>query len=169
MAKTLWLVAFLILGIFAANSQGSNSVKSVPGQLSGRWIVKEIVPTTTISCWPQSAVDEFIGTELQYSRDAFKWKDVATKNPRIENSVLKAEQFHDLFSGGNASGSQVNFKQLGISQESIVMIEILHPPAEITGCTVEIPGDTVFLKDANTIIVYVGGYFFEAKRVDKPL
>jgi hypothetical protein len=137
--------------------------KSIPEQLAGHWLVKRMLPTNTISCWSQTEIDQFLGTELQYSRDLFRWKNVFLKNPQAEISNLSAEDFSARFSGGSATGSQVNFKQLGISQGKVTMIVIRHPPADITGSTVEIPGDQIFIKDPSTIIVTVCNVYFEAK------
>ena len=161
------VLLFLVAWVFMLQSQESTTVRAIPGQLAGRWVVKRMLPTNTISCWSQKEADSFIGTELQYSRDQFRWKNVVVKNPQTEISVLSAEEFHARFSGGNANSSQVNLKELGPSQERVTMIKIFHPPANITGGTIEIPGDQVFLKDPITIIVTACNVYFEAKKVEK--
>jgi hypothetical protein len=46
-----------------------------------------------------------------------------------------------------------------------MQISIEHPPASITGGTVEIPGDVALVKDQNTIIFSACNVYFEAKRV----
>lgn len=161
------LIAFLLLGFLTSNSQNAAPIKAIPDQLVGRWIVKRMLPTTTISCWSKKDADGFIGTILQYSPNLFRWKDVVVKNPRVEISVLSAAQFHIRFSSASASGSQVDFKQLGISGDHVMMIDFLHSPANITGSTIEIPGDRVFLRDASTIIVTVCNMYFEAKKSNK--
>ena len=163
------LAAFLLLGFLTSMSQNATSLKAIPDQLVGRWVVKRMLPTTTISCWSQKDADGFIGTELQYSHSLFRWKDVVVKNPRVEISVLSAAEFHTRFSGGSASGSQVDFKQLGISEDHVMMIDFLHSPANITGGTIEIPGDRVFLRDASTIIVTACNLYFEAKKSNETL
>jgi hypothetical protein len=58
----------------------------------------------------------------------------------------------------------VTFPQLGIKEEKVVQIVIRRPTANITGATSEIPGDSILLKDKNTIIFSVCGVYFEAKR-----
>ena len=39
-----------------------------------------------------------------------------------------------------------------------------HEPANITGATIEIPGDDVLIKDKNTIIFSVCNVYYEARR-----
>jgi hypothetical protein len=62
---------------------------------------------------------------------------------------------------GNAGGP--TFKALGIRSARTTEIKIEHPPIDITGGTIEIPGD-VLIKDARTIVFPVCGVFFEAVR-----
>jgi hypothetical protein len=63
------------------------------------------------------------------------------------------------------NGSQVSFRQLGISASETKQVSIEHPPAEITKATTEIPGDLLLLKNRNTIIFSVCNVYFEAKRL----
>ena len=63
------------------------------------------------------------------------------------------------------NGSQVSFHQLGIAAKSAREISIHHAPANISGATVEIPGDSVLVKDSDTIVFSVCNIYFEAKRV----
>ncbi len=104
-------------------------------------------------------------TEIEYTSDTFRWRNVVTKDPRVEVAALTAQQFHDENSGGSVNSSQVSFRQLGIKTRKVVQIAILHPPAEITGATTEIPGDTILVKDKNTILFSVCNLYFEAKRM----
>lgn len=60
--------------------------------------------------------------------------------------------------------SQVDFKQLGITAPKVTIVSIDHPDAEITGGTVEIPGDTILLDDKARIIISVCNVYFEAVR-----
>jgi hypothetical protein len=67
-------VLILALCVVGLQSQEITAARSIPEQLAGRWVVKRILPTNTISCWSQKEIDQFIGTELQYARDLFRWK-----------------------------------------------------------------------------------------------
>ena len=104
-------------------------------------------------------------TEIEYSPEVFRWKNAVIKRPVAKTTVVTAQQFHDERSGQGRDSSQVTFRELGIKANNVTEIVIQHPPANITGGTVEIPGDTVLIKDANTLIFPVCNVYFEARRV----
>jgi hypothetical protein len=139
--------------------------QNIPQQIWGKWLVNRQIPTTTISCWGEAEAKTLLGTEIEYSQEVFRWKDVITTHPIAESKMITAEQFHDDNSGMGSNSSQVTFRQLGIKQKEAMQISIEHPPASITGGTVEIPGDVALVKDQNTIIFSACNVYFEAKRV----
>ena len=104
-----------------------------------------------------------IGTELAYSAQSFRWKNIRTKNPTATTRTLTAQQFHDENSGGGCNSSQVTFAQRGLKTDQVLESKISHPYAGIAGPTSEIPGDTVLSTDKNTIIFSVCTIYFEAK------
>jgi hypothetical protein len=126
--------------------------------------VKRELPTSTICCWGEGESKGLIGTEIEYTADGFRWKNIVTTHPTVQVVVLSAEQFHDKYSGGGANDSQVNFRQLGIRAPQVTLITLGHEPAELTGATTEIPGDEILIKDKNTIVFSVCNVYFEAKR-----
>lgn len=140
------------------------SAQTIPKELWGTWVVRREVPTKTISCWGDEESKKLISTEIEYSAQLFRWDKIVTKNPTAETITLTAQRFHDENSGRGSDSSQVTFTQLGISEERAVQIVIRHPIAKITGATSEIPGDTVLVKDKDTIIFSVCNVYFEAKR-----
>ena len=87
--------------------------KAIPEQIWGKWIVTRELPTTTISCWGEADAKTLLGTETEYSRDIFRWKDVVTTRSVVEIKTVNAGQFHDEHSGQGSGGSQVTFRQLG--------------------------------------------------------
>ena len=138
--------------------------QTIPKELWGTWVVSREVPTTTVPCWGEKEARKLIGTELEYASELFRWHKVVTKNPIATTATVTAQQFHDANSGGSTASSQVTFQQLGIKGDRAVEVEIQHPIGSLTGATGEIPGDHIFLKDANTIIFSVCNVYFEAKR-----
>jgi len=141
--------------------------QTIPKTLWGRWIVRRELPTTTISCWGDQEAKKLIGTDLEYSAGLFRWNKAVTRNPTAETTTITAQNFHDENSGGGANSSQVTFQQLGITKQRVVEIVIQHPAANITGGTIQIPGDYVLMKDENTIVFPVCNLYFEAKRTAK--
>jgi hypothetical protein len=135
--------------------------QTVPKEIWGKWVVRRELPTTTISCWGESQAKSLIGTEIEYSTALFRWKDVVVNNPVAKTERISAEKFYRDNSG---AGSNVSFVQLGIKAKQAMQISIEHAPADITGATVEIPGDQVLVRDGNTLVFSVCGLYFEARR-----
>jgi hypothetical protein len=155
------LCLFLGFALFAAGA----AAQGIPRELWGKWVIRHEVPTPTISCWGETEARAIVGTEIEYTTDSFRWKDVTVKHANAEVRIVSAKQFHDENSGGSVSSSQVTFHDLGIALPSATQITIEHPAASITGATTEIPGDVILVKDHNTIILSVCSIYFEAKRV----
>lgn len=138
--------------------------QTIPKEILGKWVVSRIIPTDTISCWGDAQAGKLLHTEIEYSPEFFRWKNIVTKNPVVQTKTVTAEQFHDDNSGRGSGSSQVTFRQLGIRASQAMRISIQHPPAQIGG-TEEIPGDTVLVKGKNTIIFSVCNVYFEATRI----
>ena len=139
--------------------------QTVPEQIWGKWVVSREIPTTTISCWDGAEAKALLGTEIEYSAEVFRWKDVVTTHPVAEARMVSAEQFHDDNSGKGSNSSQITFRQLGIKAKQAMLISIHHPPAKITGGTIEIPGDEVLVKSKDAVVFAACNVYFEAKRV----
>jgi hypothetical protein len=140
----------------------------MPQILWGKWVITRDLPTKTISCWGENEAKALIGTELEYSLEVFRWHTTVTKNPVTETRTITAERFHDENSGMGKMSSQVTFQQLGIKAAEAVEIAIHHPPSNITGGTIGIPGDGVLVKDQDTIIISACNVYFEARRSTAP-
>jgi hypothetical protein len=135
------LYAFLL---FVATSAAA---QTIPAELLGKWVIQRVIPTSTISCWGDKEAKRIIGTEVEYATGSFKWEASAVNHPVVDVVVLTAEQFREEYSGADANSSQVSFRQLGIRMANAKRVSIKHAPANITGGTTEIPGDTVLIKD----------------------
>lgn len=158
MKKALYLLISFVALAAAGQAQ------TIPQELWGKWTVTRAIPTTTIGCWGKADAAKLIGTQIEYSSDVFRWKNVAAKNPKAEVKTISAEEFNRENSGGSANGSQVTFRQLGIKAASVKQITIQHDDADVTSGTTEIPGDSVLIKDQNTMVFSVCNFYFEARR-----
>jgi hypothetical protein len=139
---------------------------TIPEELLGKWVVTRLIPTETISCWSYGKAKRIVlRTEIEYSPGFFRWKNIVTKHPTASVTGVTAAQFHDENSGQGLQSSQVTFRQLGIKANEATEISVQHAPANLTGATVEIPGDHVLVKDKNTIIFSVCNVYFEATRI----
>jgi hypothetical protein len=141
------------------------AAQNIPQELVGKWVIQRELPTRTISCWGEKEAKAIIGTEIEYTADSFRWKDIVVKLPTVTVAVVSAEQFQRENSSPSVNGSQVSFRQLGIDAPELKQVSINHAPAEITAATTEIPGDEVLLKNRNAIVFSVCSVYFEAKRL----
>ena len=165
---TLFQRATVVVDLVSAASKLTSpppQSQTIPEQIWGKWIVTRQIPTTTISCWGAAEAKTLLGTEIEYSAGSFRWKNVVTTYPVAEARIVNAEQFHDDNSGKGSNSSQITFRQLGIKAKQAMLISIHHPPAEITGGTIEIPGDEVLVKNKGTIVFAACNEYFEATRV----
>jgi hypothetical protein len=158
-----WLFSTLLLSV-PLGAIGAEPHEMIPRELWGIWTVRREIPTTTISCWDEDDARKLIGTEIEYSAEVFRWRDVITKDPAATVTTETSGQFHDENSGGGENDSQVTFEQLGIKAKSVTHVVVDHPPAAITRATVEIPGDDVLIKAKNKIVFSVCNAYFEADR-----
>ena len=158
MRKALYLAA-IFLGFLTPSV-----AQTVPKELWGTWIVRRVVPTSTISCWGDKEAKALLGTEIEYSATLFRWNKVVTRDPSAETATITAAQFHDQNSGGSAGGSQVTFQQMGIKADKVTQVVIHHPNEATKAATGEIPGDQVLIKGENRIIFSVCNVYFEAER-----
>ena len=144
---------------------GTLAAQNIPQELVGKWVIQRKLPTGMISCWGEKEARAIIGTEIEYTAEAFRWKQIAVKHPTVEVTIVSAEQFQRENSSPSVNGSQVSFRQLRINAPEVKQVSINHAPAEITGATTEIPGDVVLLKNRNAIVFSVCNVYFEAKRL----
>jgi hypothetical protein len=151
------LIAFALF----FNSSSCIAAQNIPVELIGKWRVHRILPTETVSCWEDKEARALIGTEIEYTVDSFRWKDKSIPHPNVEIAVVTADEFQKEYSG---SGSFVDFHRLGIRTSQATKVQIGHPPADITGGSIEIPGDQVLIKDRSTIVFSVCNVYFEGKR-----
>jgi hypothetical protein len=143
------------------------NAEDIPVEIQGKWVVTRIIPTRTITCWDQRQADGLIGTEIEYTSESLRWKDLLATHPLVGISEMSAEEFYRKYSGGPAD-SQVDFKQLGIKAATVRRIILTHEQLKDLGGEFVIPGDEVLVKDPNTIIFSVCNVYFEARRKSTP-
>lgn len=106
-------------------------------------------------------MDRLIGTEIEYSADTLRWKDLGVVNPEVEVKTVTADQF---MADNSGSQSYVDFKVLGIQANQAIEISLNHPNSKEWEGTSEIPGDNVLIKNPDTIVFSVCNVYFEAER-----
>jgi hypothetical protein len=162
LAKTIAILAFSFAWMQAVPQQVP--LTQVPRQIWGTWRIAQIISTRTISCFDEKQARSLLGTQVYYSAQIFRWRNLVTKKFLAATRQITAQQFMKEYYGGPAD-SQVDFKQLGIKKPSVSQITLTHAEANIFDGTIEIPGDQILVKDTNTIIISVCNIYFKAFRV----
>ena len=142
------------------------TVAAIPVELWGKWVVRKVLPTETISCWDDRRARALVGTEIEYAGDGFRWKNKRVRNLGATSANVTAKEFAEDNSGGGAVDSQVSFRQLGITTGTVKQISIRHPDVvmgEGDGAG-EMPGETVLMTRPGTMIFSVCNVYFEARR-----
>jgi hypothetical protein len=142
------------------NDSAAKPGDPIPQQLQGKWIIRKVLPTGTISCWSDKRAKALLGTELEYKSDGFRWEKTSVRNLGVTASTIQADQFAEYNSG---SGSHVNFVELGIKSPTVQQIAIDHPDVDIKGSG-QMPGETVLIKSPDAMIFSVCNIYFEAQR-----
>ena len=159
MIRALRVAAMLFLVTATIWSQ------AIPEQLQGRWIIRRTIPTQTISCWDYKQARILHGTTIEYTADSLRWKDRTASHPGVSSREISADDFRMEYSGSGTPDSFVDFRQLGIKKPAATLVVLAHEAiAPIEGADA-LPGDTVLIKDNNTIIISVCNVYFEARRI----
>jgi hypothetical protein len=138
--KRAFCLTFVLLAIGT-----TCAAQGPPKRIWGKWRIRREVPTLTVSCWCEREVRAILGTEIEYTAESFRWKNVITRHPSTEVANVSAEQFHAEHSGQGVNSSEITFQQLGIKAAQATQSTIKHPDANVTGATTEIPGMIILL------------------------
>lgn len=146
---------------------GCPAIKPIPSELWGTWVVRRVLDTGGAADWTGDEAAHLIGTEIEYSANRLRWDTTTVDNLGATATPFDAQKFAQYY-WGSAGG--VDFNQLGINASSIEEIGIKHRDLLVDygpGVKGEfvVAGDSVLMKDPNTILFTVEGTWFEAQRV----
>jgi uncharacterized protein len=137
----------------------------IPQELLGKWIIRKVLATDTVTCLNSKQAQTLVGTEIEYRADSFRWKNTSVRSSGTSTNLIGAQEFTQANSG---SGSHVDFNQLGIAASAVKQITISHPDMTIAELsqsgTRAVPGESVLVEAPNTIIFEICSTYFEAQR-----
>ena len=127
-------------------------IAQVPARaICGRWKVKRVIPTTNIQTSPDDA-KKYLGTEIVYAADEFKFGSEAAEHIKYKTGRMTAANFYEEY--------RAQLKELGVTRDWVSTIEVL----DAKGDAVLNPGATVFVRNANIIVTMWDGIYFEVVR-----
>jgi hypothetical protein len=125
--------ADLLEGQVSRGKASTKLVNPIPQVLWGKWIVRRVLPSQTISCWDQKQTEAMIGTEIEYGAnnlppgtyritvESVGFDRAIAENLHLETAgkttfdfVLKAGNVSESISV-DASGMQVNTTDASVS------------------------------------------------------
>jgi hypothetical protein len=59
------------------------AAQNIPQELVGKWIIQRELPTRTISCWGEKEAKAIIGSEIEYTTESLRWKQIVVKHPLL--------------------------------------------------------------------------------------
>ena len=141
----------------------------IPPDLVGVWVIRKTLPTTTIVTMDEAQAQAIVGTEIEYTRESFRWKSLSVSRPFVNTYLVDSSDFTESNSGtGSGAASHVTFEDIGIRGGRARCVSIYHqyPDRDMPSdhCGVQIPGDAVLFKNPHTIVFDLCGWWFEAYR-----
>ena len=137
----------------------------IPQELLGKWIIRKVLPSDTVTCLDSKQVQTLVGTEVEYRADGFRWKNITVRSSGTSTNMIGAQEFVQANSG---SQLHVDFSQLGIAASAVKQITISHPDVTIPELSQSgsglVPGERVLVEAPNTIILEICSTYFEAQR-----
>ena len=117
----------------------------------GSWKVKRIIPTSNIQTSTEDA-KKYLGLEIVYSADEFKFGSEAVEHPKYKTGRMTAGTFYEQY--------RAQLKELGVTRGAVSTVEVLDARGE----PVLKPGATVFVRNSNAIVIMWDGIYFEVVR-----
>ena len=150
----IFAVAGFVLSVGAAEAQ-----ERLPQQVAGTWRITRVLPVRAASaCWGQKEIEPLVGSALEYSQHAMRWRGGSVSLTGITTRAVSAEDLQEE--------SQVSVKlvDLGIGAKSVTEVNMQHEDADITGSTTEVPGDSVLVAGPGRMVVSACAVYLEARR-----
>lgn len=122
----------------------------------GPWVIRRWVGSGAVSEYSDAQVHAFLGKELFYSKDRVQYDGQPAIRPYYGISFVSKRDFEFNF--------KASLDDIGIHGQAITEVEIGAYTDKDNHDTWFSPGGIFLIKNANTLIMYEGGDFFELSR-----
>lgn len=152
------LNAFLLLLILlpASACSGQNETANGSTMVYGTWVLKSIYPTQNVEGPSPAQQKKLLGTMIILSASTLKacGQSVPVKTIKV-NQVSSADFLED---------NRVRFSEVGAEGGSITEVVINHRQSGTCFDAFPLPGQDIYIKNKNEILVYFEGVFYRALR-----
>jgi hypothetical protein len=152
------LNAVLLLLILLSTSAcfGQNKTANESAMIYGTWILKSIYPTQNVEGPSPAQQKKLLGTAIVLNASTLK---------ACGQSVpVKAIKVNQVSSSDFLQDNRVRFSEVGIEGASITEIVINHRQSGTCFDAFPLPGQDIYVKNKNEILVYFEGVFYRALR-----
>ena len=150
--------AFLLLLILLSASVCSGQIETAneSAMVYGTWILKSIYPTQNVEGPSPAQQKKLLGTAIVLNASLLKacGQSVPVKTIKV-NQVSSTDFLED---------NRVHFSEVGIEGDSVTEIVINHRQSGTCFNAFPLPGQDIYVKNKNEILVYFEGVFYRALR-----
>lgn len=150
--------AFLLLLILLSASvcSAQNETANESTMVYGTWILKSIYPTQNVEGPSPAQQKKLLGTTIVLNASTLKacGQSVPVKTIKV-NQVSSTDFLED---------NRVRFSEVGVEGASITEIVINHRQSGTCFDAFPLPGQDIYVKNKNEILVYFEGVFYRALR-----
>ncbi|MBX4269971.1 hypothetical protein [Clostridium estertheticum] len=115
----------------------------------GEWIIKSNPVGSSVTAYSSEDVKNIVGKKVTYSKVKASYGTNICTNPVYKKSSISKSEFESSF--------RVNFSKLNIASFPLKHVVV----DGLSGI-----GNHFYVKDANTLLLFSGGYFFELDRLN---
>jgi hypothetical protein len=149
---TIWFIAVAL----AISSLGEDHASKEFKSLQGTWQLTSIYQTSNIQAIDSAQQQKLLHSRISYNAHSLRACGESVGIVSVESRRLSPKEFF--------AGYYVNFDEVGINGRSIT--ELLINKDQSGNCfgTYTLPGQRVYIKGPNDLLINFGGVFYRALR-----
>lgn len=154
--RSLNAVLLLLILLSTSTCFGQNETADEAAKIYGTWILKSIYPTQNVAGPSPAQQRKLLGTVIVLNASTLKacGQSVPVKNVKV-NQVSSTDFLED---------NRVRFSEVGVKGESVTEIVINHRQSGTCFDAFPLPGQDIYVKNKNEVLVYFEGVFYRALR-----
>lgn len=151
---------FILMVMVASSSVGSiaQTSKSIPREMEGTWVIKSYYMTPNVWIISLKQAQSLVGSNLIYEDGTLTACNQHVVINKVERGDVSAAEFL-------ARRNNVHFRDVGINGEIAHEITINGRSGGNCFGTYELPGEDVYVKSRNELLLDFEGVYFRAIRV----
>ncbi len=144
----------ILLSVSVCSAQ--NEVVTEPTMIYGAWVLKSIYPTQNIQGPSPAQQKKLLGTTIVLNAKTLKACGQSVPVKTIKVNHISASEF--------LGDNHVRFSEVGVKGASIIEIIINNRQSGTCFDVFPLPGQDIYVKNKNEILIYFEGVFYRALR-----